>query len=225
MSSDNNPSNTLPAVLDVIEEEAGESGTPFAACLKEARALKPGDDQGVIGLLVSIAVLAAAKQLSDLQIEILIQAIHKATKLGLKQLRKTWKIKLAEAEKQAWEAGAAERARAEAEQEARWQHEREMEREQLWASCRGVAESKTLLKDMETAADKLGVVNERAGIRAGYLACVSRLLLDDAVRLLRLGAPASGKNLVAEKGAAIHPRGRGRPGQRVEPEGSRLLWR
>ena len=83
---------------------------------------------------------------------------------------------------------------ARTEQEARWQHEREMEREQLWASCRGIAESKTLLKDMETAADKLGVVNERAGICAAYLTCVSRLLLDDAVRLLRLGAPASGKN-------------------------------
>ena len=65
--------------------------------------------------------------------------------------------------------------------------------------ARGVAESKTLLADMEAAAHELGVVGESAGVRAVYLVCASRFIADNAARLLRLGAPASGKNLVVEK--------------------------
>ena len=78
MSDDEKP-NMLPVALDIPPEEEDAGTVPFAECLKQARALKPGEDTGVIGLLVSIAVLAAAKQLSDLQIEIRFQAIHKAT--------------------------------------------------------------------------------------------------------------------------------------------------
>jgi hypothetical protein len=62
-----------------------------------------------------------------------------------------------------------------------------------------------LLQDFEAAAHKLGVVGESAGVRALYLTYTSRLLADDAVRLLRLGAPASGKNLVAEKTLTFIP--------------------
>ena len=55
-----------------------------------------------------------------------------------------------------------------------------------------------MLKEMETAAHNLSVVTEGAGIRATYLTTVSRLLADEAGRLLRLGAPASGKNYAVE---------------------------
>ena len=60
-------------------------------------------------------------------------------------------------------------------------------------------------RDMETVAHKLGVVSESAGVRALYLTCASRLIADEAVRLLRLGAPASGKNLVVEKVLELIP--------------------
>ena len=83
--------------------------------------------------------------------------------------------------------------------EAERQRFEEEERDRIWRSCSTIALSKTLLRDMETVAHALGVVGEGAGVRALYLTCVSRLIADEAVRLLRLGAPASGKNLVVEK--------------------------
>ena len=68
-----------------------------------------------------------------------------------------------------------------------------------------IAMSKKLLEDAETVARQLGVVGEGASVRQLYLTYASRLLSDDSVRLLRLGAPAAGKNLVVEKMLELVP--------------------
>jgi hypothetical protein len=62
-----------------------------------------------------------------------------------------------------------------------------------------IAESPILLQGMEAVAHLAGIVGEGAAIRALYLTYASRFLAGEAVCLLRLGAPASGKNLVVEK--------------------------
>ena len=199
MSDGEKPSTQI-VDIDLTAEETAKS-PEFAKLIEEAKALPEGSDTGALDLMAKAAMM----HLSDIQVDVLLRAIHKSTGIGLRQLRPGWKLLLKRAREEEWEANAAERARARAEQEARWQHEREKEREQLWASCKGIAESKTLLADMEAAAHKLGVVNEGAGIRAAYLTATSRLLLDDAVRLLRLGAPASGKNHPVEKVLMLIP--------------------
>ena len=189
-----------------IEEESDASETQssqLVGLLREAKALKPGDDRAVIALLAKAAALSPP--LDDLQVDMLIKAIDKSTKLGIRMMRAAWKILVERAKAEAWTAGAAERERTKAAQEARWQHEREQERDRLWASCKRLAESKALLKAMEGTAHRLGVVNEGQGVRAAYLTCTSRLLASTAIRLLRLGAPASGKNLVIEKVFAFIP--------------------
>jgi hypothetical protein len=179
--------------LVVITGEA--TSDTFEECIKVAQALKKGDAAAVMALLAK----AAAIGLSAIQAEMLLNAIAEATGATLRPLRKAWAKLQAEEERKAWSAGAAERARQAEEQKAQRERERDEERERLRRSCRTIAESKTLLQDFETAAHNVGVVGEGAGLRALYLACVSRLLADEAVRLRRLGAPASGKNAVVEK--------------------------
>jgi hypothetical protein len=58
---------------------------------------------------------------------------------------------------------------------------------------------------METVAHQLGVVGESSSVRQLYLTYASRMLVDDSVRLLRLGAAAAGKNLVVEKTLELIP--------------------
>jgi hypothetical protein len=201
---------------------AGEATSDtFEDCIKVAQALKKGDAAAVMALLVK----AAAIGLSGIQAEMLLKAITEATGATLKPLREAWAKLQAEEQRKAWSAGAAERARRAEEQEAQRRRERDEERGRRWRLCRKIAESRTLLQDFETAAHNLGVVGEGAGLRALYLACGSRLLADEAVRLLRLGAPASGKNAVVEKNANVYPPGQYRPVQRIQSKGSRLLRR
>ena len=77
---------------------------------------------------------------------------------------------------------------------------RDEERERLWKSCRHIAEDPDLLEAMEEIAHQLlGVVNEGAAVQAGYLTCMSRHLVGEAIRYLRTGASASGKNYPVEK--------------------------
>jgi hypothetical protein len=180
---------------DLVPIVAASRPENFADLLKAAKSLKPGDAAGVVALFVKVAAVG----LSGVQADMLIKAIAKATGAGIKTLRKTWAEAQEEEQRRAGEAGAPERMREAAEKEARRKRLGEEERERLWNSCRAIAESKALLAEMESAAHKLGVVGEGAGVRALYLAYTSRLLVDDAVRVLRLGAPASGKNLVVEK--------------------------
>ena len=188
-------SNDLIAVVVTSRPES------FADLIKEAEALTKGDAAGVGALLIK----AAAIGLSGIQTDMLIKAIAKATGAGVKTLRLAWAKVRDEEARRAWESDAPERMRRAAEKEARRQRERKEERERLWISCRPIAKSKTLLQDFEAAAHKLGVVSESAGVRGLYLTFTSRLLVDEALRLLRLGAPASGKNIVVERTLTFIP--------------------
>jgi hypothetical protein len=111
--------------LVVVAVEAAPDS--FEDCIRTAEALKRGDAAGVIEVLTR----AAAIDLSRLQTDMLIEAIAKATGVGLKALRQTWAKMQAEEERKAWSAGAAERARRVAEKEAQRQRERDEEREQM----------------------------------------------------------------------------------------------
>jgi hypothetical protein len=169
--------------------------------LKAAAALKSGDHARVLALLARAATIG----LSGLQTDLLVKAVHKTTDIGIKTLRKTLADETEEARLKAWKAGALERERLAAFEEAERRRKIEKERARLWNSCSRIAESKTLLADMETVARQLGVVGEGASVRQLYLTYASRLLSDDSVRLLRLGAPAAGKNLVVERTLELIP--------------------
>jgi hypothetical protein len=171
---------------------AGATACPktFDECIGIAKALKKGDAAGVYSLFDS----AAGIELSALETDILIQTVAKATGARLKPLRETWAKTQAAARRATWEADAADRNRHSAEQETKAQSDQDAEHDRIWNSCRQIAESGTLLQDMEAVVHALGLVGEAAAARAIYLTCVSRLLSDEAARLLRLGAPASGKN-------------------------------
>ena len=174
------PRSALIIVSIAAEDDGSETQSALlAGLLREAKALKLGDDKGVITLLAK----AAAAGLDDLQSDAVIKAIHKSNKLGIRMLRAGWKVLVERAEKEAWEAGTVERERAKAEQEARWQYKREMEREAVLGLVPEARENPKLLDEMEKAAHTLGVVNESAGVRATYLTCTSRLLADEAARL------------------------------------------
>ena len=173
----------------------------FDDCLKTAAELKSGDHARVLALLARAATIG----LSGLQTDLLVKAIHKTTDIGIKTLRKTLADEIEEARLKAWKAGAAARERLAAFEEAERRRNIEEERARLWNSCSRIAESKTLLADMETVARQLGVVGEGASVRQLYLTYASRMLIDDSVRLLRLGAPAAGKNLLVERTLELIP--------------------
>ena len=75
----------------------------------------------------------------------------------------------------------------------------------LWASCQSIAESKTLLADMERLVHRMGLVGEGAAIRGTYIAGSSRLLRRLAISFLRRGAAASGKNVQINKVLDLFP--------------------
>jgi hypothetical protein len=79
------------------------------------------------------------------------------------------------------------------------------ERERLWRSCKEIAESPTLLSDMEEMVRRRGVVGEPAAIRGAYLTMSSRLNSASAICLLRRGAPAGGKNFLISNTLALIP--------------------
>ena len=79
------------------------------------------------------------------------------------------------------------------------------ERDRLWSSCREIAESPTLLADMEKLVHELGVVGEGTSIRGAYLAASSRLCRHGALCLLRRGAAAGGKNFLVFKALMLIP--------------------
>jgi hypothetical protein len=173
----------------------------FDNCMKAAADLPSGDHAPVVALLAR----AAAIGLSDLQADVLVKAINKATDIGIRLLKKTLATEVEEARLRAWKVGAAERERLAAVEDAKRRRKIEEERARLWGSCSKIAQSQTLLADMETVAHQLGVVGESASVRQLYLTYASRMLVDDSVRLLRLGAPASGKNLVVERTLELIP--------------------
>jgi hypothetical protein len=173
----------------------------FDDCIKVAASLETADHARVVALLAGAAVIG----LSDLQADMLIKAIQKATDIGIRTLRKTLADETEEARAKAWKASAAERERFAAAKEAERIRKIEEERARLWQSCSHIAGSTTLLADMEAVAHALGVVGEGASVRQLYMTYSSRFLIDDSVRLLRLGAPAAGKNLVVERTLELIP--------------------
>ena len=74
---------TIVVIADDAGEDTKSQSPQLAALIKEALALKPGDDRGVIALLAK----AAALGLDEMQADMLIKAINKATKLGLRMMR------------------------------------------------------------------------------------------------------------------------------------------
>jgi hypothetical protein len=76
--------------------------------------------------------------------------------------------------------------------------EREVKHAELYERCKDIAVSTSLLDDMANVVARLGVVNERRGVKAAYLVATSRLNRRCAISLLRRGAAASGKNYPAE---------------------------
>jgi hypothetical protein len=174
----------------------------FEDCLKAAKSLQKGDDAGVNTILKRAAELG----LSGVQVEMLIVEIHartKNSKTTLKAAFKAFEKKVAE-----------EKAKAEAEKnkndQAAWaaqqQKMRDERREELLNSCKMIIEAPDLLKIVEGLAHELlGVVNEGAAVRATYLTGTSRLLEGKAVRKLRTGASASGKNFPVEQTLKFFP--------------------
>jgi hypothetical protein len=157
--------------------------------------LQKADEAG----LRTILARAAEIGITDLQAEVLIKALHDATGIGKRPIKAAWKIfqEKAAKDKEAFEAE--ERMRRAAEFHARRREAQDAERARLWASCSWIAESPNLLAGMEVLAHELGVVGEGAGVRAIYLTASSGLLVGEAIRLLRTGASASGKNYLVEK--------------------------
>jgi hypothetical protein len=184
-----------------FSEEWGAQIQTFNDCMTAAGALESGDYARVMALLGR----AAAIGLSSLQADMLVKAVQKTTDIGIKNLRKTLANETEEARLKAWKAGTAERERAAVAQEAARRRKIEEERARLWDSCLRIAMSKKLLEDAESVSRELGVVGEGASVRQLYLTYASRMLIDDSVRLLRLGAPAAGKNLVVEKMLELIP--------------------
>ena len=79
------------------------------------------------------------------------------------------------------------------------------EHERPWSWCNEIAESPTLLADMEKIARRIGLVGESVSVRGACLTASSRLNKESAICLLRRGAPAGGKSFLIDKTFALIP--------------------
>ena len=133
-----NGSAGSPGESGAAGDSAGaEAQSPsFKALMEEARKLEPGDDTGVIALLVK----AAALHLSEIQADFLLKAIRTATGMGLKTLRKTWAFWQGEIKKREDEAGKEERERTAADWAAEAAKARAQFKQRMFESCRHIAE-------------------------------------------------------------------------------------
>ena len=157
------------------------------------------------------AIIADATKanLSDLAIETLIKPLANTLGISASAAKKFW----TEAKEEAIGAANAANAKGNAEEHERFerelaeqrQREKAEEHDRLWSSCREIAESQTLLADMEEVARKLGLVGEGASIRGAYLTASSRFNKESAINLLRRGAPAGGKNYVIDRTFVLIP--------------------
>jgi hypothetical protein len=170
---------------------AKQTPQKLAELLAKAKSLAPGDDAGLKTLLED----ALATPVTDAQYEMVVEAAKKKTGLTAKTARGLADKAKAEAAKRksnSPDAIEAARQAKEWEKEAA-RREREAERGRLLRRCSSIAMSKTLLADMVSIVQRLGVVGEGPSIRGMYLTMTSRLL-KDAISLLRRGAAAGGKN-------------------------------
>jgi hypothetical protein len=178
---------------------SGTAGTVFKydAVLKRIGELGRFDEAGAQAIVADVIQAGFPK----LAVEALIKPLAKA--LGVKEsaARTFWK----DTETQLRAAATAQTSTAIAEQRARLEREHAEERLRLSRSCREIAESPTLLADMEAMVRRLGVVGESAAIRGAYLTASSRLNSESAICLLRRGAPAGGKNFLISKVLALIP--------------------
>jgi hypothetical protein len=183
----------------------GGTGPERDAFLKRIADLKPLDEQGARAIVADVVKAG----FSNLAVETLIKPLADALDVSIPAARKFWK----DAASAAREVAAVEAVRRVAEQ--RVESERESveqrqaaatdERDRLWSSCREIAESPTLLADMEKLVHELGVVGEGPSIRGAYLTASSRLCRRNALRLLRRGAAAGGKNFLVSKALRLIP--------------------
>ena len=171
------------------------------AVLNRIRELRRFDEAGARAIVADVIKAG----FSSLTVEALIEPLAKALGAKVPAARKFWK----DTESQVRAAIAAPATctdqRAIAEERARLEREQEDQRGELWRSCREIAESPTLLADVEEMVRRHGVVGESAAIRGVYLTASSRLNSASAICLLRRGAPAGGKNFLITKTLALIP--------------------
>jgi hypothetical protein len=171
------------------------------AVLKRIRELERFDEAGARAIVADVV----QADLSSLAVGTLIKPLADA--LGVKEsaTKKFWQ----ETERQVRAAIGAQPTNADeketAEKHARLEQEQGEQREHLWRSCKEIAESPTLLSDMEEMVRRRGVVGESAAIRGAYLTASSRLNSASAICLLRRGAPAGGKNFLISNTLALIP--------------------
>jgi hypothetical protein len=191
---------------------AGYSGTAGTvsqrdAFLKRISKLRRFDEEGARAIIGDAIKQGLSSLISDSLIKPLADA------LGVKEsaIRKFWKdvegeVRItADSAKTTEDPTAEERARLEREDAEQRKREVEVERARLWGSCKDIAESPTLLADMEAVVHKLGVVGEGAAIRGAYLTASSRLNSTSAISLLRRGAASAGKNFLITKTLRLIP--------------------
>ena len=96
-------------------------------------------------------------------------------------------------------------AEAEATAAAEREASRVLHRDELWEKVKRLAKDPHLLDRMVRFIEDRGIVGERAGILAIYLAMTSRLHRRKAMSLLRRGASAAGKNAPIEEVLKLFP--------------------
>jgi hypothetical protein len=159
-----------------------------------AQAIGKGDDVAVKALIAEMLTAP----LSDERRDMLMRTTAKASGFALATVRRLIGAERLRREQEASatpEAQEAERA-AQAAADAAAKIVLDAEQERLWQNCQELARAPNLMNRMEATAHRLGVVGERQAIRAVYLAMTSRLLRDNAISVLRRGAPAGGKNFL-----------------------------
>ena len=197
------------AAQGVSSKYGGAVGTVSQrdAFLKRISNLSELDEEGARAIIGD----AIKEGLSSLISDSLIRPLAKA--LGVKDsaIRKFWKEvdsqarATADSAKTTEDSTAEERARLEREELEQRKREFEVERGRLWRSCKDIAESPTLLADVDQVVHELGVVGEGAAIRRAYLTASSRLNCTSAISLLRRGAASAGKNFLIAKTLRLIP--------------------
>jgi hypothetical protein len=193
----------------VSSRYSGTVGTvsPREGFLKRIGELPPFDEDGARAIVGD----ATKAGLSSLMVETMFKPLAEA--LGVKEAvaRKFWKHAenqiraAAESAKVNEESTAEERARLELDGKESRKREAEAEQARLWNSCKGIAQSPTLLADLEAVVHRLGVVGEGDAIRGAYLTASSRLNRTSVICLLRRGASSVGKNFLITKVLELFP--------------------
>jgi hypothetical protein len=193
----------------VSSKYSGTVGTASQrdAFLKRISKLSELDEEGARAIIGDAIKVGLSSLIADSLIKPLADA------LGVKEsaIKKFWKEvdsqahATADSAKTTEDSTAEERARLEREELEQRKREFDAERGRLWRSCKDIAESPTLLADVEAVVHKLGVVGEGAAIRGAYLTASSRLNCASAISLLRRGAASAGKNFLITKTLGLIP--------------------